>query len=286
MPSRTSLFPYDFRRFVAFIAGSRSVVCMVPPENLNIVQVPTYRKLEQCARPAYRGRVPRTTLTRDQITRTAIELLDEVGLDGFNMRSLGERLGSAATAVYWHVQSKENLIRLAGDDAWNEIELPDLDALEWRTAATSMAHGFYAMLTRHPWLVSAFGTHLFYGPGKARHDDHSLAVYENAGFSNAEVEQASATVFTFVLGNALGEAASVSLSRRLARGGASAEEQLNEVMAKASEVGMQFPRLRERIERTSDIEYAGAPEKSFEFGLEAILDGFEARLSSGPTQPN
>src|SRR5437762_1644906 len=95
--------------------------------------------------------VPRETLTRDQIIDAAIELLDAEGLEGLNMRSLGLRLGSAATAVYWHVGSKENLIALAGDRVWNEIALPDLDTTAWRTSATAMATELYAMLTRHPW---------------------------------------------------------------------------------------------------------------------------------------
>ena len=39
------------------------------------------------------------TLTAGQIVRTAIELLDAEGLDGLNMRALGKRLDSAATAM-------------------------------------------------------------------------------------------------------------------------------------------------------------------------------------------
>ncbi|MFD0348497.1 hypothetical protein ACFQ0M_25575 [Kitasatospora aburaviensis] len=31
--------------------------------------------------------------------------------------------------------------------------------------------------------MQAFGSHLFYGPGKARFDDHTLALYERAGFA-------------------------------------------------------------------------------------------------------
>jgi AcrR family transcriptional regulator len=69
----------------------------------------------------------RDTLTRDQIVRAAIELLDDEGLEGVNMRALGKRLNSTATAVYWHVGSKSNLITLAGDQAWNEIPLPNLE---------------------------------------------------------------------------------------------------------------------------------------------------------------
>src|SRR5438034_7583538 len=104
----------------------------------------------------------RDTLSRDQIVKAAIELLDAEGLEGLNMRELGRRLGSAATAMYWHVGSKEDLITLAGDQAWNEITLPDVTDLGWRTAAAVMATDLYAMLTRHPWLLQAFGSFLVF----------------------------------------------------------------------------------------------------------------------------
>jgi AcrR family transcriptional regulator len=229
---------------------------------------------------AYRGQMPRETLTRQQIVQTAIELLDAEGLEGLSMRSLGARLGTAATAVYWHVKSKDNLVRLAGDEVWNEIELPDLSAVDWRTAATTMADNLHAMLIRHPWLLQAFGTHLLYGAGKARYDDHSLAVYEMAGFAGAEADQAMATVFMFVLGSAIGASATGWLKRRLSRAGGDADELLRDTVAKASEIGMRFPRLRARLEAAPSIDYADAPDKSFEFGLQTILDGFEAQLAA------
>jgi AcrR family transcriptional regulator len=222
--------------------------------------------------------MPRDTLTREQIVEAAIDLLDADGLEGLNMRALGKRLGSAATAVYWHVGSKDNLITLAGDQVWNEIALPDLTAVDWRTAATQMATDLHAMFTRHPWLVQAFGSYVVFGPGKARHDDHSLAIYEEAaGFTGAQADQAMATVFTFVLGNALGPAAAASLTRKLSRDGGNAEELLRDTMANASEIASQFPRLRARL-GTAAAEYAAAPDNTFEFGLQAILDGLEARL--------
>jgi AcrR family transcriptional regulator len=222
--------------------------------------------------------VARDTLTRERIVRTAIELLDAEGLEGLNMRRLGERLGSAATAVYWHVKSKDNLLTLAGDEVWGEIELPDPSEVDWRAAAMSLAKGLNAMLTRHPWLVQAFGTHLFQGSGKARYDEHCLAVYEMAGFVGAEADRAIATVFMFVLGNALGESAAVSLRRRLRRDGRDPEELIRETMEQQREVAMQFPRLRERAQLVDDSDYFSAPEKSFEFGLEAIFDGLERQL--------
>jgi AcrR family transcriptional regulator len=222
----------------------------------------------------------RDALTADHIVRAAIELLDDEGLDGLNMRSLGKRLGSAATAIYWHIKTKDELVRLAADEVWGEVELPDLSTTDWRTAATMMATSMHAMLTRHPWLGQAFGSHLLYGSGKARRDDHWLAIFEQAGFAAADADHAAATVGTFVLGSALGPAAYVSLTRRLSKNGGDAEQLLAETMARTTEVVMQFPRLRERLD-TPGAEYAAAPERSFEFGLQAILDGFEARLAAG-----
>lgn len=217
--------------------------------------------------------MPRDTLTRDQIVKAAIDLLDAEGLDGFSLRTLGKRLGSAATAIYWHVSNKDNLIALAADEVWDEIALPDLAATDWRSAATQMAVDLHSMLIRHPWLVQAFSALVIYGPGKARHDDHNLAVYEAAGFVGAQADRAVATVFTFVLGNALGPAAESSLMRKL---GGNAEEALRESMAKAREIAAEFPRRRARLD--APVSYAAAPDNTFGFGLGAILDGLQDRL--------
>lgn len=224
----------------------------------------------------------RETLTREQIVEAAIGLLDADGLEGLNMRSLGVRLGSAATAVYWHVGSKANLIALAGDHVWLEVALPDLTAIEWRSAAADMATGLHAMFARHTWLVQTFGSYPVFGPGKARHDDHHLAVYEAAGLTNTQADQAVATVFTFILGNALGPAAAASLTRKLRREGSNAEELMRGNMATARGIAARFPRLRARLE-TAAAEYGAAPHNTFEFGLQAILDGVATQLGAAGT---
>jgi AcrR family transcriptional regulator len=226
---------------------------------------------------SYVWRMARDTLTREQIVAAAVELLDAEGLDGLNMRALGKRLGSAATAVYWHVGSKANLIVLAGDQVWQEVVLPDVDTLEWRSAAMQMATDLHAMLTRHLWLVQAFGSFVIFGPNKARHDDRNLAIFEAAGFAGAQADRAASAVLTFVLGNALGPAATQSLTRSLGRDGADAEELIRESMDKAREIAAQFPRLRDRLD-TAAAGYAASPSKAFEFGLRALFDGLDAEL--------
>ena len=230
----------------------------------------------------YGGLMARETLSREQIVTAALDLLDAEGLEGMNMRALGKRLNAAATAVYWHVGSREGLIALAADRACAEVDLPDPAEVGWRTAASEMATSEYAMLIRHLWLVQAFGSYQLYGPGKARHDDHSIAVYEAAGFVGAEADQATSAVFTFVLGNALGLAATASFTRKLGRDGGDVHALMQASRAEVVELAAQFPRLRARLELPS-AGYGSAPRGSFAFGLQAVLDGLEARLAARAT---
>jgi AcrR family transcriptional regulator len=224
----------------------------------------------------------RDTLTRDQIVASAVGLLDEDGLDGLNMRALGKRLESAATAVYWHVGSKDDLVNLAVDSAWHEIALPDPLAMGWREAARAMATELHSMLARHPWVLHTFGSYLTYGYGKARYDDANLAIYERAGLTGAQADRAVTTMYTFVLGHALGTAAPISLRRKLAKTHRDPEQAMRGRLAQAQLVAWSFPRLMARLE-TPAAYYASGPEDCFEFGLTAILDGLAALLGERRT---
>ncbi|KAB2379237.1 TetR/AcrR family transcriptional regulator C-terminal domain-containing protein [Actinomadura montaniterrae] len=47
---------------------------------------------------------------RDEVLQAAIDLLDDVGLDGLTMRTLADRLGVRASALYRHYPSKQALL--------------------------------------------------------------------------------------------------------------------------------------------------------------------------------
>ncbi len=194
------------------------------------------------------------------------------------MRRLGSRLNAAATAVYWHVGGRDDLITLAADETWIEVGLPDLDWGDWRRAATAMATDLYSMITRHPWLVPAMSTHLLYGPGKARHDDHLLAVYESGGLSPDEADAASTTVFAFVLGLALGATAESAWKARLRRS-RNGDQQLARALADVTETAMHYPRLQDR----ATPQQGGDPgHHRLTTGLRTILDGVSAAGGEHP----
>ncbi|MEO6115200.1 MAG: TetR/AcrR family transcriptional regulator C-terminal domain-containing protein [Pseudolysinimonas sp.] len=221
--------------------------------------------------------MPRETLSRQQIIKTAVELLDEVGPEGLNMRALGTRLGSAATAVYWHVSNKNELIALACDRAWSEVLLPELSRATWREAATHMATGLHAMLIRHPWLVEVFGSVPVFTISKARHDEHNLTLYETAGFGASEADQAAAAVFTYVLGNALGAAAAASAVRAQGRASGMDPDPTAANAERRRQALEELPLLRARAE-TSQAGNGLSPAGAFEYGLTVLLDGLQRRL--------
>lgn len=223
----------------------------------------------------------RETLTREQIVAAAIELLDADGIDGLSMRKLGQQIGSAATSMYWHVGSKENLIVLTGDHVWGEVALPDIDQHGWREAAATLARDTYAMLTRHHWLVSAVTTHFVYGPGMARYQDHNYGIYEAAGFTGLNLDYAFDTVFNFVFGAAVSKSQEITMRARLDRD-PNGEAKLAEVLRSSEQVASAFARLAARLREHRDIQTPAAERDAFDYGLSTILDGLEAKRPHTP----
>lgn len=54
-------------------------------------------------------------LQRDAVIAAALDLLNEVGVDGLTTRKLAERLGVQQPALYWHFKSKQALLDALSD---------------------------------------------------------------------------------------------------------------------------------------------------------------------------
>lgn len=64
-------------------------------------------------------------------------MLDAEGLAKFSMRRLAAELNVTAMSVYWYVDTKDDLLELALDAVFGELELPDAES--GRTGAISCA---------------------------------------------------------------------------------------------------------------------------------------------------
>jgi TetR/AcrR family tetracycline transcriptional repressor len=70
-------------------------------------------------------------LDRDMVVQAALQLLDEAGLEGFNMRALAHRLGTYPATVYWHVGNRNEVLSAVLELALDEIVLPSPTAAPW-----------------------------------------------------------------------------------------------------------------------------------------------------------
>jgi len=216
-------------------------------------------------------------LSQAQIVAEAVRILDVEGVDALSMRRLGTALNAGATSLYRHVANRDELIELVVDEVYGEITVPDGDDPErWREAAVVGAQSVRAMILRHPWVASLFGSVglSYLGPNVMRLNERLLAVFVTAGFPGDEVEQAISAVISYVVGMGTTEAAWLTT---VAKSGKSEREWAEQLRPAVEEAAREHPHQRERIAK-ADADPERLRDEKFRYGLERMLDGLETRL--------
>jgi TetR/AcrR family transcriptional regulator, tetracycline repressor protein len=147
----------------------------------------------------------RQTLDRERIVVAALDLLDQVGLDGLSTRKLADALGVSGPSLYWHFKNMGEL-----RDYMAEVlitgALPAPDAGDdWRSWLADGARGI-----RRAALSRRDGARLLTvaKPTEARRRQRmapNLARLEAAGFATADARHAFLALARYALGVALAE---------------------------------------------------------------------------------
>ena len=66
----------------------------------------------------------RAGLTRERLVESALQLVNEDGLDGLSMRALAERLDVKASSLYWHVRDRRELLELLAESILESVGRP------------------------------------------------------------------------------------------------------------------------------------------------------------------
>ncbi|WP_436764453.1 TetR/AcrR family transcriptional regulator [Streptosporangium sp. V21-05] len=221
------------------------------------------------------------TLSRAQIVRAAMELLDAEGLDALSMRRLGARLGSGATSIYWHVANKDELLELVLDEVYGEFSVLDVETT-WRNAASSFAYGIRQALFKHPWVISFIGTTPAIGPNAMRMMSGLVATFDRAGFRGPDQDYAASTLLAYVLGVTAPE---LSWRSMLEQTGLSSNELNASIQPVVEKAAAAHPELAARYAEFRHMDVDTSRALNFEFGLTCFLDGLEARLSRAASPP-
>src|SRR5205807_5525449 len=63
-------------------------------------------------------------LTRERLVDSALELINEEGLEGLSMRALADRLEVKASSLYWHVRDRGELLELLAESILERVGRP------------------------------------------------------------------------------------------------------------------------------------------------------------------
>ncbi len=143
-------------------------------------------------------------ITQQDVVRTAVRLLDEVGLEGLTLRRLGCELGVSAPTLYWHVRDKRALLDLVAEAiaADHPAPLRPAHGQPWWEWLSDRAGEQYRALTGHRDAALVVAGN--------RPTQNSLPVIDQligalveVGFPPREALESILTLGHFVLGSAL-----------------------------------------------------------------------------------
>ncbi|GLW09781.1 TetR family transcriptional regulator [Microtetraspora sp. NBRC 13810] len=202
-------------------------------------------------------------MSRERIVAEAVALLDEEGLARLTMRRLAERLGTGSTTLYWHVETKDDVLDLALDAVFGEARLPGEPSGDWRADARALMGEWHAAMLRHPWTGALLGRPLM-GPNALARTEFLHAVLVRAGLTGAHLTAATYGLSHYVIGSAMMQAAWRGHDETAAR--RAADEHLRAHRDR-------YPSLAEHGHLSGEDWDA-----TFAHGLDYLLDGIAARL--------
>lgn len=224
-------------------------------------------------------RGPKPGLSRGRIVAAAIEIADAEGLAALSMRRIAAALGVGAMSLYRYVPGKDELIDLMVDQALGEGPALD-EAGSWRERLERACRMEWAHYHRHPWLLHVPQGRPLLGPNSLRSTEETLRILEGTGLDGRELIDAIVTTSSWVAGLAR---SSVEASQAASETGVSDAEwwAAQEPYLAAAMAGAENPMLGKVAD---DGGFDGPSDRSFEFGLQRILDGMEALISARADQ--
>ncbi len=151
------------------------------------------------------GRDPRHRLSRDQVVRAALAIVDREGLDGFSMRKLGRELGVDPMADYYYFPNKAAVLDGIVDAVLAEVH-PHLDPdAPWDDQLRAMARAQAAALRAHPNALPVIATHPPFTEASIRQIEVAAHILVYAGLSPWQALLAIEAIASFQIGAALAE---------------------------------------------------------------------------------
>ncbi|MFZ1176596.1 MAG: TetR/AcrR family transcriptional regulator [Mycobacterium sp.] len=197
---------------------------------------------------------------------TALQLVDEEGVEALSMRTLAQRLGSGTATLYRHFAGRSDVVAHVVDRVFGAVELDDakLSAMTWQEAGKAVACAMFDVLRRHRNVARLLAEDVPIGPNAMAARERLIAVLLDNGFPSPLAARSYATLARYVLGFAIQLGAHSTVSNL-------DDTRLSRVFHDSD------PHLFPATVAVADS--LPVPlEDEFEFGLDLIVDGLTALL--------
>jgi len=205
----------------------------------------------------------RAPLTRRRVADAALVLIDDRGLEGLSMRKLGASLGVEAMSLYNHVSNKDDLLHAVTDELYVKILAAYGEPRgDWRSKARRMAAGYVHVAAEHPNAIPLLVERPVTTPRGQEFMSLVVSIFDDV----TDDMRLAALAFSVVAGSVEKKLVQEqNMVRQLADGPAPSQETTDDTgLARFREA---YASLLSSEERVTD-------------GLEAVLDGIEARYFS------
>ena len=211
----------------------------------------------------------RPDLTLDLISDSALRIADAEGLEAVSIRRLARELGVAPMTIYGYVSSKSDLLDAMAGRCLDRFEVPLIASANWRDHVRAIMFALRGLMFAHPGLTRLFTLQRVTSRGLTRSIEATLVHLRAAGLSGPDAVDAFGALFTHTLGSVVFE---LPRSTRTSDSDvAAAALRLEESVGDSN--------FRMVLELKTELSTM-ASERTFELGIDYLLDGIGARVTT------
>jgi AcrR family transcriptional regulator len=202
------------------------------------------------------------------VIEAAMRVMDEEGLEAVSMRRVAREVGVEAMSLYHHVEDKEDLLDGICEHVMAQFDFPE-PVEDWAENCRRGARAWRRLLQAHPAVMRLFAEQR--GPIRSidsvRPTEFALRILRDSGLSDRDTAQAFHAFGGYIQGFVMMELGSIA--------GGSDEMHLKAHEELAAALPDEFAVLRACSPHFAEC----SPDEQFEFGLDLLIRGLEARAN-------
>lgn len=237
-------------------------------EEATAIPTPPWRK-------ARRATPVKPQLSQELIVETGLRVLDAEGLDALSMRRIAQELDTGPASLYAHVAGKDELLELIYDRVMGEVRLPERDPANWRRQVREYAREAHRVLAAHSDIAKVALASIPTGPNMLRLAEFVFGLLIEAGFSPRDASLGMDRLSLYVSSDAYEGSLHYA---RMRDSGMELKEYFRHFVGQIDGFYRALPPDRfPHLAANVDALIADGGEARFEYGLDLVIAGLEAR---------